>query len=40
MFKNYHGLIVYTGKDYCRRSPRCEQCPLRHTLKRGQPLIA
>ncbi len=30
LFKEYHGLIVYTGKDYCRRSPRCEECPLRN----------
>lgn len=28
LFKEYHGLIVYAGKDYCRRSPRCEECPL------------
>ena len=28
LFKEYHGLIVYTGKDFCRRLPRCEGCPL------------
>ena len=27
-FKEYHGLIVWTGKDFCRRNPRCEMCPL------------
>lgn len=27
-FKEYHGLIVWTGKDFCRRTPRCETCPL------------
>ena len=30
LFKEFHGLIVYTGKDFCRRSPRCEACPLRN----------
>lgn len=28
MFQEYHGLIVFTGKDFCRRKPRCEECPL------------
>lgn len=37
-FKEYHGLIVWTGKDYCRRRPKCEICPLRTLLKPGQPL--
>ncbi|HOZ46370.1 MAG TPA: endonuclease III domain-containing protein [Candidatus Hydrogenedentes bacterium] len=36
-FKEFHGLIVYTGKDYCRRKPKCAECPLRPLLKRGQP---
>jgi len=39
LFKEYHGLIVYTGKDYCRRAPKCELCPLRPLLKSGQPLL-
>jgi endonuclease-3 related protein len=38
VFKEYHGLIVYTGKDFCRRSPQCEACPLGPMLKRGQPI--
>ena len=38
LFKEYHGLIVWTGKDFCRTAPRCEGCPLRSLLKRGQPL--
>jgi endonuclease III related protein len=38
LFKEYHGLIVYTGKDFCRRTPKCGQCPLAPLLKRGQPL--
>ena len=39
MFKEYHGLIVYTGKDFCRRNPKCELCPLAILLKKGQPII-
>ena len=37
VFKEYHGLIVNTGKDFCRRTPRCERCPLRPMLKNGLP---
>ncbi len=37
LFKEYHGLIVWTGKDYCRSKPNCEGCPLAPLLKRGQP---
>lgn len=39
MFKDYHGLIVWTGKEYCRATPNCEKCPLARTLRRGQPLL-
>lgn len=39
LFKEYHGLIVYTGKDFCRRVPCCETCPLGPMLKRGQPCL-
>lgn len=28
LFQEYHGLIVFTGKDFCRGRPRCEDCPL------------
>jgi len=28
LFREYHGLIVWTGKDFCRRRARCEGCPL------------
>ena len=38
LFKEYHGLIVLTGNRYCRATPRCDECPLRPLLKRGQPL--
>lgn len=32
-YKEYHGLIVWTGKDFCRPQPRCEACPLAAFLK-------
>lgn len=38
-FKEYHGLIVYTGKDYCRSRPNCDGCPLQKLLGPGQPLL-
>ncbi len=28
IYKEYHGLIVWTGKDYCRKQPKCLKCPL------------
>ncbi len=37
VFKEYHGLIVYTGKDYCRRTPNCAECPLGSTLEGDVP---
>lgn len=39
LFKEYHGLIVWTGKDFCRSHPKCEGCPLAPTLKSGQPRL-
>jgi endonuclease-3 related protein len=29
LFNEFHALIVRTGKDYCRRKPLCEPCPLK-----------
>jgi len=28
LFNEFHALIVETGKDYCRKKPSCDQCPL------------
>jgi len=28
LFKEFHALIVKTGKDFCRRKPLCPKCPL------------
>lgn len=29
LYNQYHALIVQTGKDFCRKRPLCERCPLR-----------
>lgn len=29
LYNQYHALIVQTGKDFCRKKPLCEQCPLK-----------
>jgi endonuclease III-like uncharacterized protein len=34
----HYGLIVYAGKDFCRRQPKCGECPLSPYLKDGRPL--
>jgi endonuclease-3 related protein len=39
LYGEYHGLLVYAAKDFCRTSPRCDSCPLGGTLKPGQPLL-
>ncbi len=28
LYNQYHALLVNTGKEFCRREPRCEGCPL------------
>lgn len=28
LFNEFHALIVRTGKEFCRKEPRCGQCPL------------
>ena len=28
LYNEYHALVVETGKEYCRTSPRCDGCPL------------
>ena len=28
LFNEFHALIVRTGKDFCRKKPRCNLCPL------------
>jgi endonuclease-3 related protein len=33
--KNFHGMIVNLGKDYCRKSPLCNSCFLKDECKFG-----
>jgi endonuclease-3 related protein len=35
LFNEYHALLVAVGKTYCRKTPRCEACPLRYDLPGG-----
>jgi len=28
LFNEFHALIVRLGKDYCRKKPKCKQCPM------------
>lgn len=32
LYNEFHALIVRLGKDFCRKTPKCEQCPLRRFL--------
>ena len=32
LYNDYHAQIVETGKNYCRKKPRCEACPLKGLL--------
>ena len=36
-FNEYHALLVRLGKDYCRKTPKCEGCPLEDLLPAGGP---
>lgn len=29
MFNEYHALLVYAGKHFCKRRPNCEHCPMK-----------
>ena len=35
LYREYHGLIVWTGKDFCRKQPACASCPLQSRLPGG-----
>jgi len=32
LYNDYHAQVVEIGKDYCRTTPRCTNCPLRRYL--------
>lgn len=37
VYKEFHGLIVWTGKDFCRKAPRCSGCPLARRGNSAKP---
>lgn len=39
LFNEYHALIVRLAKEYCRKSPRCGDCPLKISCKRQGVII-
>ncbi|WP_298279489.1 endonuclease III domain-containing protein [Ferroplasma sp.] len=36
--KNFHGMLVNLGKDFCRKQPLCNSCFLRNSCKTGKKL--
>jgi endonuclease III related protein len=41
-FNEFHAVIVEAGKLHCRRTPKCDGCPLAFDLKRigGEPVLS
>ena len=37
LYNQFHALLVNTGKEFCRKAPRCEGCPLRPLLLGEKP---
>jgi len=37
LYNQYHALVVETGKRFCRKEPRCGECPLREVSGRKRP---
>ena len=35
LYNELHALLVEVGKRYCRKTPRCEECPLVEMLPEG-----
>ncbi len=38
-YREYHALLVLIAKDFCKKKPNCEGCPLEPLLNEGQPLL-
>jgi endonuclease-3 related protein len=36
LFKDFHALLVKTGKGFCRRKPLCPGCPLERVNREGE----
>ncbi len=39
LYNEYHALLVRLGKEYCRKRPKCDGCPLADLLVDGRPLL-
>ena len=39
LYNEYHALLVRVGHLYCRKTPRCDDCPLRDLLPSAGPLV-
>jgi endonuclease-3 related protein len=37
-YQQFHALLARVGDDYCRKTARCERCPLRELLPESGPL--
>jgi endonuclease-3 related protein len=35
LFNQFHALLVHTGKMFCRKTPKCDCCPLRFLITAG-----
>jgi endonuclease-3 related protein len=38
LYNDYHAQLVAVGHHHCRKTPKCEGCPLQPLLPNGQPL--
>jgi endonuclease-3 related protein len=38
LYQEYHALLVQVGKEHCRKTARCEGCPLHEWLPPGGPI--
>lgn len=38
LYNEYHALLVNIGKEHCKPTPRCENCPLQELLTNNGPI--
>jgi len=38
IYKDFHAQLVAVGNGFCRKIPKCEECPLRPFLPGGEPI--
>jgi endonuclease-3 related protein len=39
LFNEYHALLVHLGKEFCKKEPRCKECPLRVFSKKSKTYL-